>query len=295
MFDSLREELNKISLMESDELEMFDTGDVIDDGAADDELVDDVDEDAEELEDELVDLNEADSETIDAVIDSLILMESEDCSDDWEDDDEDSIDYSDGVIGDGDDDMLYDDDDEDDSLSADIDGITNSVHEDIDEDFEEDMDEFLEEMCDGDICADRNDIYGDSSDMPSGDIPPSPQYEKLMRRRRANGKEFIDYGNGNYQKYGKVLLDRDLMDHMTVDDEAYDEEGNEYDLYASAGNIYDDDENEEFYGIRGKVATDSLFGRHSINNINAAKLKDRYGDDETALDESVASFLANFM
>lgn len=289
MFDSLRDELNKISLIESDELEMMDTGDVITDDAADDELFDDEDFDGEDMEDSIHE-SYADSDTIDEVIDSIILYESADM--DYDDDDEDSVDYSDGVLGDGDDDLLCDCDDDDDSISADIDGTTNSIHDDVDDDCEEELDDLLEDMC-GSICGDSNDIYGDSSDMPDTDVPPSPQYSKL-RRQRANGREFVDYGNDNCQKYGKVFLDKELMDHMTVDGDPYDEEGNAYDLYASAGNIYDDDENEEFYGIRGKVSTDTLFGRHSINNINAAKLQDRYGKEE-ALDESVASFLANYM
>ena len=56
MFNSLREELNKIALMEDDELDMMDTHEVGgDDGAADDELVDDENFFEEEDDDDIMD------------------------------------------------------------------------------------------------------------------------------------------------------------------------------------------------------------------------------------------------
>ena len=307
MFNSLREELNKIALMEDDELDMMDTHEVGgDDGAADDELVDDENFFEEEDDDDIMDDIENGRETpsaneIDNIIESILLSESccddddedYDDDDDYEDDDEDSLDYTDGVVGDGDE---IEGDPDDDYDEVDIGGETNDIHEDIDEDFEEDLDELLEAICGDchDIYGNDNDIYGDSADMPDDDVPPSPQYQK-MNAMRASGREFIDYGNGNYKKFGKVFLDKNIMDNMTVDDDEYDADGEDYDLYSSAGNIYDDDENEEYYGIRDAVKTKKLYGRHSINNINAAKLGDRYGTNEDALDESVATFLANYL
>ena len=311
MFNSLRDELNKIALLEEDnELDDLDEMEISDNGAADDELVDDVDEDYEDMEDEVADEVERSSgfatpEVIDNIVESLVLESSqckmcgqsgEDCTcgdyDDYDDDDEFSVDYDEGVIGDGDDDMLYDDEEIDD---AEID-----LNEDIADDYEEEYDELLEAICGSDdecdgIYANSREIFGDSSDVPDGDVPPSPQYEKMRARRGASGKEFVDFGNSNYKKYGNVFLDKSLLGSNAMDDEDYEEEGNDYDLYASAGDIYDDDDNEEIYGIRSKVATDSLYGRHSINNIHAAKLKDRFGSEEDALDESVSAFISNYL
>lgn len=308
MFNDLRAELNKIALMESDEtteLDMMDTGIVGgDDGAADDELVDDenflMEEDEDNDDDVDIDelLESFDDEELDSLIESILVNESEDCDDcdddDYEDDDEDSVDYQDGVVGDGD--TIEGEPDDDDYDEVDIDGITNSIHneeltleEDIEEDFEEDLDDILE-AC-GDcvdegrfVHADDHEIYGDSADMPDDDVPPSPQYERLNARDKA-GADFVDYGNANYKKFGKVFLDKSLTASMTVDDDAYDEEGDDYDLYASAGNIYDDDENEEFYGKRDEVRTSTLYGRHSINNINAAELGDRFDGSNDSLNE----------
>lgn len=325
MFNSLREELNKIALLEEDnELDELDEMEISDNGAADDELVDDVDEDYEDMEDDVADEVEnssgfASPSDIDSIVESLLLEGSpcsqcgecgdkckchEDCDgDDYDDDDEDSIDYDEGVIGDGDDDMLYDDDDEEDSLSGEIDGTTNSINldEDIYEDMEEDYDDLLEailgecdDACEG-VYANKREVFGDASDLPDTDTPPSPQYEKVMKRKGASGREFVDFGNANYKKYGNVFLDKSLLGSVEMDDEDYEDEGNDYDLFASAGDIYNDDDNEEFYGIRSEVSTGSLYGRHSINNINAAKLKDRFGSDEDALDESVSAFLQNYL
>lgn len=322
MFNSLREELNKIALFESDdELEELSDFPMDDHQAADDELVDDVDEDEEEMEDGIAsgleheNLNEASIEDIDSIINNILVLETAqdyynecgrncDCDDDdWEDDDEDSVDYQEGAIGDGNDDNLYDDDDEDDSLSGEIDGTTNSIKldEDIYDDEEEELDDLLEAM--DKFYADTNDVYGDSADIDSDRTPPSPQYMSShgidgVGRTKATNHDFVD-GANRVTKYGKVFLDRKVLGRATVDDDNYDEEGNEYDLYASAGNIYDDDENEEYYGIRDKVTTKELYGRHSINNINATKPMDRFhgGNDdlEKSLDESVAAFLANYM
>lgn len=351
MFNSLREELNKIALMEDEELEMMDSDKIVggDDGAADDEIVDDENMLEEEEEDEIADEvenghEEPSAAEIDSIVESILLAESDDdygygedydtydyddydylgegpdcfddCDDDdYDDDDDDSIDFDDGVIGDGR--TVKGDPDDDEYDDVDIDGTTNSIHgdteidlkEDLDEDTEEELDDILETylgkcddpcpVCGGSGCkhclgATSNDIFGDSSDMPLGNVPPSPQYD-MLRARGATGGEFVDYGNSNYKRYGKVFLDKDIMDHMTVEREPYDDEGDDYNLYATAGNIADDDENEEFYGIRSRVKTDSLYGRHNIDNINAAQLGDRYEDHEDALDESVAAFLDQYL
>lgn len=362
MFGALREELNKIALLEDDELDMMDDPSVGvggDTGAADDELVTDIEaEDYEDEEDEIVDdvengREEPSPEEIDQIVEALMELddiddfinegpdddyegydntdddddydddydyldeeddsdidddyesfdESNDCDDcddeddddDYDDDDEDSIDFTDGVIGDGDDDLLEDDDDEEDDYEkVDIGGVTNSIHDEIQEDLDEELEDYLDEVleCGDGICGTSNDLCGDSSDMPDTDVPPSPQYSQMKSRCGVTGKEFVGDGNGNYKKFGKVFLDKTVMNSMTVDDDEFDAEGNDYDLYASAGNIYDDDENEEFYGIRNKVATDTLYGRHNIDNINARQLTDYVDRSESnPLDESVLAYL----
>ncbi len=343
MFNTLRDELSKIALMESDDLEFYNDHTVDgDEGAADDELYDEI----EECEDEedFDDLDDGSlNETIDAIINEMIINESydddyddydydydydydengylnegDDCDDDDEDDDIFDDDYDDFEFDDDDDDLDMDygvvgdgktvsgepDDDEYDQV--DIGGVTNSIHdikEDIDEDEEDELDELLEAMisegcdgsdddnCDHTVRGTAHDLYGDSADMPDNDVPPAPQYSKIMARNKVGGL-VSGYGAGNYKKLGNSYFDSEVMNSMTVDDDAYDEEGNSYDLYTSAGNIYDDDENEEYYGIRNKVVTNNLFGRHNINNINNAQLGDRYSGTGDALDESLEAFLA---
>lgn len=333
MFNTLREELNKIALMEDDELETINNGTVDgDEGAADDELYDDLEEG--EYEEEFDDIDGSSvNEAIDMIINEMIMKESMDYynededydydmdyyneednedvfdddydDDDFDDDDEVDMDY--GVIGDGRTVKCDPDDDEYDEV--DIGGVTNAIHgdvdlkEDIEDDENEELDDLLEAMlyegcdCTDDDCCEHtvrgtsNDIFGDSADMPDDDVPPAPQYSKLYARNKV-GAMVNGYGSGNYKKFGNAHFDSDVMNNMTVDDDAYDEEGNAYDLYASAGNIYDDDENEEYYGIRNKVSTSNLFGRHNINNINYAQLGDRFGGTRDALDESLEAFLA---
>lgn len=341
MFNTLREELNKIALAESDDLEFYNDHTVDgDEGPADDELYDDLEEgEEEEYFDDLDDISM--NEAIDMIINEMIMNESldedyddydyeyddyyneeddedlygddvfdDDYEDDEFDDDENEIDMDNGVIGDGRTVKGYPEDDGYDDL--DIGGITNSIHgdvdlkEDIEDDEEDDLDELLEAMlyegcdsihngsddngCENTVRATSRDIYGDSADMPDGDIPPAPQYSRINARGRA-GSILSNYGNGNYKQFGKSYFDSEVMNSMTVDDDEYDQEGNAYDLYASAGNIYDDDENEEYYGIRNKVQTTNLMGRHNINNINYAQLGDRFAGPKDALDESVESFL----
>ena len=328
MFNTLRDELNKISLMESDDLEMINDHTMDgDEGAADDELYDDL----EECEDE-EDLDDIDdqsmNEAIDMIVNEMLLNEAmedyedyddydyydedddifdDDYDDDDFDDDDDEVDMDHGVIGDGKTVTGSPDDDEYDEV--DINGVTNSIHgdvdlnEDIEDDEEDDLDELLEAIlfdeecngsdldgCDHTVRATTNDIFGDSADMPRDDVPPAPQYSKMFARNKVGGM-IPNYGAGNYGTYGKTCLDKDVMGSMTVDDDEYDEEGNAYDLYASAGNIYDDDENEEYYGIRNRVSTKNLYGRHNINNINYAQLGDRFGGTKDALDESVEMYL----
>ena len=85
MFNSLREELNKIALMEDEELEMMDSDKIVggDDGAADDEIVDDENMLEEEEEDEIADEvenghEEPSAAEIDSIVESILLAESDD-------------------------------------------------------------------------------------------------------------------------------------------------------------------------------------------------------------------------
>lgn len=331
MFNTLREELDKIALLETDDLEFFNDHTVDgDEGAADDELYDDIEE-AEE-EEEFDDLDTAAvNEAIDMLINEMIVNESldenydndddydydeddyyneeeaygddvfDDDYDDFEDDEDDEVDFDDGVIGDGETVKGEPEDDEYDEV--DIGGVTNAIHgdydlkEDLEDEEEDDLDELLEAMLSeaevNDLRANANDIYGDSADMPTGDVPPAPQYSKITGRCGKSGMPVPDseIGRDNYGMYGGSKFSKDVLNTATVDDDEYDEEGNAYDLYASAGNIYDDDENEEYYGIRNRVSTKNLFGRHNINNINYAQLGDRFAGPKDALDESVEMFL----
>jgi hypothetical protein len=336
MFNSLRDELDKISLMESDDLEYYNDYTVDgDEGAADDELYDDLEEGEEEEDFDDLDDGEAINEAIDMIINEMLVNESyddyesddydydyddydyynesDDEDDDFDDtefdddydsdefeDDDDEVDMDYGVVGDGK--SVKGDPNDDEYDEVDIGGVTNSIHgdvdlkEDIDDDEDDDLDELLEAIC-GDECsnairANAHDIYGDSADMPDDDVPPAPQYSKLYARNKIGGV-YDNYGRDDYNTFGKNCFSRDVMNSMTVDDDAYDEEGNDYDLYASAGNIYDDDENEEYYGIRNKVQTKNLFGRHNIDNINYAQLGDRFSGTGDALDESIATFLSS--
>lgn len=309
MFNSLREELNKIALMENDDLEYYNDYTVDgDEGPADDELYDDIEESEEEEEFDDLD-GGAVNEAVDAIINELIINEGyynengnefdddifdDDYEDDDFDDDDDDLDMDYGVVGDGKTVKGEPEDDEYDSV--DIGGVTNSIHdlkEDIDDDEEDDLDELLESILnegDHQVQGNANDIYGDNAEMPDGDVPPAPQYSRIFARDKV-GRPIPGYGQDEYMKFGNASFSKDVMNNMTVDDDAYDEEGNAYDLYASAGNIYDDDENEEYYGIRNKVATNNLYGRHNINNINNAQLGDRFSGTKDALDESVEAFL----
>lgn len=344
MFNSLRDELNKIALMESDDLEYFNDHTVDgDEGAADDELYDDIEEGEEEEDFDDLD-GEAVNEAIDAIVNQMLVNEAledadyeedydydadddegyyeeeydeyedyydeeeaygddvfdDDYDDDEFDDDDDEVDMDEGVVGDGK--TVKGDPSDDEYDSVDIGGVTNSIHydlkEDIEDDEEDDLDELLEAMLNesddtNDLRATSNDIFGDSADMPSQDTPPSPQYSKVTGRCGRTGATVPTtvMGDGQFGTYGKSKFSRDVLGQATVDDDAYDEEGNSYDLYASAGNIYDDDENEEYYGLRNKVQTKNLFGRHNINNINYAELGDRFAGTKDALDESVELFL----
>jgi hypothetical protein len=330
MFNSLREELNKIALMEDEELESLEGDNKAvggDDGAADDELYDDEDFFGEEEEDDILDdvmsgNEDPSDEEINDLVESLILAEQNGYNDYYNEDED--YDYNDEDYDDS-----YDTEDEESNFDEDDDDELEddseiSVEDDMDEDQEEALDGLMEAMLgecgdctDGDyvqgsrmVHATTNDIFGDEADMPDNCIPPSPQYS-MLGARRASGREFVDFGNGNYQKYGKVFLDRDSMKNMTVDNDDYDEEGDNYDLYASAGNIYDDDENEEYYGIRNRVRTPNLYGKEFTSRYSGS-LSDRFGgsgdaldedyddyDDEndydTGLDESVEAFLANYL
>lgn len=338
MFNSLRDELNKIALMESDDLEYFNDHTVDgDEGAADDELYDDIEEGEEEEDFDDLD-GEAVNEAIDAIVNQMLVNEAledadyeedydydaddegyyeedydeyedyydeeeaygddvfdDDYDDDEFDDDDDEVDMDEGVVGDGK--TVKGDPSDDEYDSVDIGGVTNSIHydlkEDIEDDEEDDLDELLESILnegDHQVQGNANDIYGDNAEMPDGDVPPAPQYSRIFARDKV-GRPIPGYGQDEYMKFGNASFSKDVMNNMTVDDDAYDEEGNAYDLYASAGNIYDDDENEEYYGIRNKVATNNLYGRHNINNINNAQLGDRFSGTKDALDESVEAFL----
>lgn len=332
MFNSLRDELDKIALMESDDLEFYNDHTVDgDEGAADDELYDDLEEGEEEEEFDDLDDGEAINEAIDMIINEMLLDETvedtdyedydyddddsdeylneeeaygddvfdDDYDDDDFDDDDDEVDMDEGVVGDGKTVKGEPEDDEYDRV--DIGGVTNAIHgdvdlkEDIEDDEEDDLDELLEAILQesdetNDLRGTARDIYGDSADMPSNDVPPAPQYSKVSARNKV-GSPIGNYGVDNYKSFGKAKFSSEVMGSMTVDDDEYDEEGNSYDLYASAGNIYDDDENEEYYGLRDKVQTKNLYGRHNIDNINYAQLGDRFAGTKDALDESVEAFL----
>jgi hypothetical protein len=327
MLDSLRDQLNKISLMESDDLEFLNNHVMDgDEGAADDELYDDIEESDEEDELDDIDSGESLNEAIDMIVNEMLLNESEDfddlddydyldegddCDDVFDDDyddddfddDDDEVDMDYGVVGDGKSVKGTPDDDEYDEV--DIGGVTNAIHgdvdlkEDIDDDLEDELDALLENTvscpncgqtaCDCSLRATSNDIFGDSAELKHN-TPPAPQYSKMYARNKV-GAPIGNYGEGNFGTYGKTKFDRQVLGQATIDDDEYDEEGNAYDGYASAGNIYDDDENEEFYGIRNQVSTKNLYGRHNINNINYAQLGDRFAGTGDALDESVEMFL----
>ena len=268
MFNTLREELNKIALMEDDELEMINNHVMDgDEGAADDELYDDLEEGEEE---EDLDDVESDSlnEAIDMIVNEMLVNESysdgyfdEDDEYDYDNDDYDYYNEEDDTFDDNYDDDDFDDDynevdmdfdvigdgktvkgnpDDDEYDEVDIGGVTNAIHsdielnEDIEEDDEEELDDLLEAMLlEGDDCPNGNcehtvrgtarDIYGDSADMPDDDVPPAPQYSKLYARNKV-GSPIANYGAGNYGKYGKTFLDREIMSSMTVDDDEYEED-----------------------------------------------------------------------